>query len=163
MEKTHWRKLKDTNYLGSWDVVNNELILTIKSITTENVQSPDGKTEQLPVMNFNENYKPMILNATNFKNLSKALNSNFIEDWIGKKISIYVTSVKAFGSITDALRIKPNAPKTEKPLLTVDHAKYSEIMSKLQSGETTVETVSQYFELHPAVVETINVITKKSK
>lgn len=163
MEKTHWRKLKDTNFLGSWDIVNNELILTIKSITTENVQSPDGKTEQLPVMHFVENYKPMILNATNFKNISKAMNSNFIEDWINKKISIYVTPVKAFGQITDALRIKPNAPKTEKPILTIDHPKYPDVVEKIKSGETTIETVKQYFDLHPAVVEAINVLTKKSK
>lgn len=161
MEKTHWRKLKDTNFLGSWDIVNNELILTIKSIKTENVQSPDGKTEQLPVMHFVENYKPMILNATNFKNISKALNSNFIEDWTNKKISIYVTSVKAFGQITDALRIKPNAPKTEKQILTMDHPKFNDIMDKLKSGETTVETVQQYFDIHPAVMESIKVIIKK--
>jgi hypothetical protein len=161
MEKTHWRKLKDTNFLGSWDIVNNELILTIKSIITENVQSPDGKTEQLPVMHFIENYKPMILNATNFKNISKALNSNFIEDWINKKISIYVTPVKAFGQITDALRIKPNAPKTEKQILTMDHPKFNDIMGKLTSGETTVDTVKQYFDIHPAVMESINVIIKK--
>ena len=44
--KTHWRKLKDTNYLGSWDVVDNELILTINDIETKKVQSPDGKTEE---------------------------------------------------------------------------------------------------------------------
>jgi len=145
--KTHWRKLKDTNYLGSWDVVDKELILTIRNIETKKVSTPDGKSEELPVMTFNEDYKPMILNATNFKNIAKAHGSNFIEDWIGKKISIYITSVKAFGSVVDALRIKPTAPKVEKPELTADNPKFESIKNKLKSGETTLETVKQYFNI----------------
>ena len=145
--KTHWRKLKDTNYLGSWDVIDKELILTIKNIESKNVQSPDGKTEELPVMTFTEDYKPMILNATNFKNIAKAHGSNFIEDWIGKKVSIYITSVKAFGSVVDALRIKPSAPKIEKPELLPDNPKFESIKNKLKSGETTLDTVKQYFNI----------------
>jgi hypothetical protein len=145
--KTHWRKLKDTNYLGSWDVVDKELILTIKNIESKNVSTPDGKTEELPVMTFTEDYKPMILNATNFKNIAKAHGSNFIEDWIGKKVSIYITSVKAFGSVVDALRIKPSAPKVEKPELLPDNPKFESIKAKLKSGETTIDTVKQYFNI----------------
>ena len=145
--KTHWRKLKDTNYLGSWDVVDKELILTIKDIKTQKVSSPDGKSEELPVMTFVEDYKPMILNATNFKNLAKALNSNFIEDWLNKKCAIYITSVKAFGSVVDALRIKPTAPKVEKPELLPDNPKFESIKNKLKSGETTLDTVKQYFNI----------------
>jgi hypothetical protein len=150
--KTHWRKLKDTNYLGSWDVVDKELILTIKNIETKKVSTPDGKTEELPVMTFTEDYKPMILNATNFKNIAKAHGSNFIEDWIGKKISIYITSVKAFGSVVDALRIKPSAPKVEKPELTPDNPKFESIKAKLKSGETTIDTVKQYFNISDNVL-----------
>lgn len=145
--KTHWRKLKDTNYLGSWDVIDKELILTIKNIETKKVSTPDGKSEELPVMTFTEDYKPMILNATNFKNIAKAHGSNFIEDWIGKKVSIYITSVKAFGSVVDALRIKPTAPKVEKPELTADNSKFESIKNKLKSGETTIDTVKQYFNI----------------
>jgi hypothetical protein len=151
--KTHWRKLKDTNYLGSWDVVDKELILTIKNIETKKVSTPDGKTEELPVMTFTEDYKPMILNATNFKNIAKAHGSNFIEDWIGKKVSIYITSVKAFGSVVDALRIKPTAPKVEKPELTPDNAKFESIKNKLKSGETTIDTVKQYFNISDNVLK----------
>jgi len=150
--KTHWRKLKDTNYLGSWDVVDKELILTIKNIETKKVSTPDGKTEELPVMTFTEDYKPMILNATNFKNIAKAHGSNFIEDWIGKKVSIYITSVKAFGSVVDALRIKPSAPKVEKPELTPDNPKFESIKNKLKSGETTIDTVKQYFNISDNVL-----------
>ena len=154
--KTHWRKLKDTNYLGSWDIVDNELILTIADIETKKVQSPDGKTEELPVMTFKEDYKPMILNATNFKSIQKAHSSPFLEDWIGKKIAIYVTSVKAFGSVVDALRIKPNAPKINKTVLTIDNQKFKSIKEKLKTGETTIETIKQYFELTDDIINQLN-------
>jgi len=154
--KTHWRKLKDTNYLGSWDIVDKELILTIADIQSKNVQSPDGKTEELPVMTFKEDYKPMILNATNFKAIQKAYNSPYVEDWIGKKIAIYITTVKAFGSVVDALRIKPSAPKVDKPKLTAENPKYESIKAKLKSGETTIETVKQYFELTDDIINQLN-------
>lgn len=159
MEKTHWRKLKDTNYLGSWDVVDSQLILTIKELKTERVLSPDGKSEELPVMYWIEQYKPMIMNVTNLKAVEKATGSKFIEDWQGKKLAIYTTPVKAFGQTVDALRIKPNAPKTVKPNL--EGPKYDSAVEKLKTGETTIETIEQYFTVTDAQKKYFETLVKK--
>ena len=56
----------------------------------------------------------MILNATNCKMISKIYDTPYIEDWVGKWISIYIAKVKAFGEVVEALRIRNRIPTTEK-------------------------------------------------
>lgn len=106
-----YRKFMDKNYLGSWDVPDGEdLILTIDKAHQDDVKNERGSERKLTI-HFVEDYKPMILNATNSKAISKAYGSSKVEDWAGKKIGIYTTKVTAFGGTTDALRIRDFPPK----------------------------------------------------
>lgn len=111
---THWKKTCNINYLGSWDLESElgygTIILTIKSITEEEVVNPKTKEKtQETVCHFVEdNYKPMILNSTNKEAIAKSLGNPFIENWINQKISIHVEKVKAFGDVFDALRVSKN-------------------------------------------------------
>lgn len=123
--KTNWKKLTNPDYLGAYSLDDgngkyNDIIVTIKSVKTESVTGPEGKHETCPVAYFaDSNVKPMVLNATNMKTLEKLFHSKYIEDWSGGKIQIFVASVKAFGDVVDALRIRPYtpaAPKQEKPI-----------------------------------------------
>ena len=112
-QKTHWKKTCNPNYLGSWDLDDNQggfkkLNLTIAAIKQEEVMNPETSKKQIEtVCYFKEDYKPMILNNTNKKAISKAAKSDYIEDWAGTVITIKVEKVKAFGDIWDALRISP--------------------------------------------------------
>ncbi len=116
MERTHWKKLTNPDYLGAYSLEEGkDLILTIKSVGNEIVTGSDGKKEQCTVAKFSENVKPMILNVTNMKTIAKIYNNPYIEDWAGKKIQIYSAKVKAFGEIVDALRIREFIPHTEAP------------------------------------------------
>ena len=106
-----YRKFMDKNYLGSWDVPEDgDLILTIDHAARDDVKNERGSERKLTI-HFVEDYKPMILNATNSKAITAAHGSSKVEDWAGKKIAIYTTKVTAFGGTTDALRIRPTAPK----------------------------------------------------
>ena len=106
-----YRKFMDKNYLGSWDVPESEdLILTIDQAHQDDVKNERGSERKLTI-HFVEDYKPMILNATNSKAISAAFGSSKVEDWAGKKIAIYTTKVTAFGGTTDALRIRDYPPK----------------------------------------------------
>ena len=106
-----YRKFMDKNYLGSWDVPEDgDLILTIDHAARDDVKNERGSERKLTI-HFVEDYKPMILNATNSKAITAAHGSSKVEDWAGKKIAIYTTKVPAFGSVTDALRIRTTAPK----------------------------------------------------
>ena len=109
-----YRKFMDKNYLGSWDVPDGEdLILTIDKAHQDDVKNERGSERKLTI-HFVEDYKPMILNATNSKAISKAYGSSKVEDWAGKKIGIYTTKVTAFGGTTDALRIRNYPPRETK-------------------------------------------------
>lgn len=113
MEKfTHWKKLSNPDYLGSWVLQpNEEIVGTINAVVNEVVTGADGKKEQCSVLHFEEkDLKPMVLNATNCKTITKLAGSPYIEQWKGLKIQIYSTKVKAFGDMVDALRIRPEIP-----------------------------------------------------
>lgn len=109
-----YRKFMDKNYLGSWDVPDGEdLVLTIDRAARDDVKNERGSERKL-TLHFVEDYKPMILNATNSKALSEAVGSTKVEDWSGKRVAIYTTKVTAFGGTTDALRIRNYPPRETK-------------------------------------------------
>ncbi len=108
---THWKKLTNPDYLGAYSIENGqELVLPIKSVGNEMVTSTNGKKEECTVCHFVENAKPMILNATNMKMITKLYKTPYIEEWAGKKIQIGTEKVNAFGEITAALRIRQVIP-----------------------------------------------------
>lgn len=113
MEKTHYKKMRNPNFLGSWDLpMGKDLVVTIKGVKNEEVFNPsDNGKEICLVMALEGGYKPLILNSTNCKSITKAVGSPYVEDWTGKKISLYTKKVKAFGDTVDAIRVREYAPK----------------------------------------------------
>ena len=106
-----YRRFMDKNYLGAWDVPDEgDLILTIDRAARDDVKNERG-TERKLTIHFVEDYKPMILNATNAKAISEALGSTKVETWQGQRIAIYTQKVTAFGGTTDALRVRNFRPK----------------------------------------------------
>lgn len=113
MGLTHWKKLSNPNYLGAYSIEDNQdLILTISKVQQETVIGTDGKKDECIVCYFSDADKPMILNATNAKQIQKLLKTPYIEKWVGHKIQIGVEKVKAFGDIVEALRVRKFLPKT---------------------------------------------------
>lgn len=140
-----YRKFMDKNYLGAWDVPDGaDLVLTIDRAARDDVKNERG-TERKLTLHFVEDYKPMILNATNAKAISEATGSTKVETWQGKRIAIYTTKVTAFGGTTDALRIRSYPPKETKAYcdscgsLIEPHGNYSVnkivTMSKAKYGQ----------------------------
>jgi len=114
MNKTHWRKFHETEFLGAHDLQGlgkEEIVLKIKSANGANVKDQNGSSSNCLTMTFEGGAKPMIINTTNAKAVSKVVGSNFIEDWPGHHITVYIQKdVKAFGSVVDALRIRTTKP-----------------------------------------------------
>lgn len=140
-----YRKFMDKNYLGAWDVPDEgDLILTIDKAQRDDVKNERG-TERKLTLHFVEDYKPMILNATNAKAISEAIGSTKVEMWAGQRIAIYTQKVSAFGGTTDALRIRPYKPKETRAFcdncgsLIEPHGSYSVnkivTMSKAKYGQ----------------------------
>lgn len=140
--KTHWKKLTNPNYLGAYSIEDGkDLILTIKSVREEKVTGTDGKKDDCVVCYFYENVKPMILNSTNLKMIAKLYRTNFIEDWVGKRIQVGIEQVKAFGDIVDALRVRKIIPK-EKAESTIPCADCGDTIQP--SNGLTAEELAAY-------------------
>ncbi|MBK7695511.1 MAG: hypothetical protein IPI30_14665 [Saprospiraceae bacterium] len=87
--KTHWKKLTNPNYIGAYSMPEGkDLTVEITDVKREVVKGEGGKTDECTILYLKDS-KPMILNVTNSKMISKVHNTPFIEDWIGKKITLY--------------------------------------------------------------------------
>lgn len=107
---THWKKLTDPKYIGSYDFKpEQELKVTIEKIENVNIELFNGKkleTKNCILAHFKGAKKPMILNKENMKIITKVTATPYIEQWVGKELTLYVTKVAAFGSMVDAVRVK---------------------------------------------------------
>lgn len=104
---THWKKLNNPDYLGAYAFdPGEEKTATIDYVKQELVTGADGKKEQCIVAHFRDNdLKPLILNATNCKTITNLYKTPYIEEWNGKKITMHVEQVRAFGDLVDAVRV----------------------------------------------------------
>lgn len=115
--KTHWKKVvSDPNFLGEADFQENEeKIATIDRVESEvEVATAEGKSKKA-VLFFVEQLKPLILNVTNSKAITKVAGSPYFEDWPGVEIQLYIDpNVRAFGEIVSAVRVRPRKPAARK-------------------------------------------------
>ena len=126
-EHVHWKKLTNPDYIGAYAFERNEeKTATIKDVRQEMVAGADGKREECTVVYFKEaDLKPLILNRTNAKTITKLYGTGYIDEWVGRKITMVVKSVRAFGETVDAVRIKAEVPraKSAAPILCEDCGK----------------------------------------
>lgn len=166
-EKHHIRKLQDNNYLGEWDLpTTNEgkKIVTIKKVESAEVIGANKSKSIKPLIYFNEFSKPLVLNATNRKAITTALQSPYIEDWIGKRIELYrVKSLKAFGEILDAIRVKNEVPKVIKETLTEQHPRFKGACESLKNKKTTISEIQKLFDIPENVLTILKKHENESK
>ena len=124
---------------------NPELLVTINRIESRMVTNIDGKNESCVVAVL-EGQKPMILNATNLKSITKVLGTPFIEQWAGRQITLYVKKVKAFGDVVDALRVRETVSKES---LTPNHPKWNDAKAAIKAGTVTIEQIQKKYLVSP--------------
>jgi hypothetical protein len=150
---SHWRNLmKDNKYLGSWDLeVNGKYeprIVTIEKIFQDVMVGEMGKEDKV-FIKLKEFQKAMVANRSNFKRLEVFFGSFNPDDYIGKQIVLSVEKVKSPQGMVDALRFSTRPlPKQEKP--TLDDARFAKALQALQDGKTTVEKLTNDFNLNQA-------------
>lgn len=113
MTQTHWKKLTNPNYLGAYAFdENQEMVVKIKEVRVESVQNAQGK-EDKPVAYFEGGQvKPLILNSSCMKSITKVAGTPYIEKWAGVKVQLYVDrAVPAFGTITEGVRVRDFPPQ----------------------------------------------------
>lgn len=104
--------MKESKFLKKEDVGHGKLV-TITSLEQQNVAMEDQPSELKWIVHFREFQKGMVLNWTNIQLISKALNTEETNDWIGKQVVVYEdANVSYGGKITGGIRVrtKKNTP-----------------------------------------------------
>lgn len=98
-------------FLGGWSFENGDETLTIDSIGEEEMYDAEtgGKKKGL-VLRFRDKDLPMVLNVTNAEAIAEVTGSDRIADWIGKRIIVGTSRIKAFGKMHDAIRVRTTKP-----------------------------------------------------
>lgn len=145
-KKTHWKALTNPDYLGAYAIeAGKDIIATIRFVNEESVIGADGKKEDCTVAHFQEpSIKPMILNSTNCKTITKLYKTPYIEEWSGRKIQIFAERVKAFGEVVEALRIRPFVPKITVPKQSTPIACADCGIAIEPFGKMSAEQLAQY-------------------
>ena len=153
--KTHWKKVFNKEYLGSHDLDDGkDLVAVIDRVEIREVKGGDGKESKCNVAVFKGKVKPMILNVTNCKAVKKLCGSNYIEDWKEIPVTIYVDDkVKAFGEITEGLRIREKSPNIEKPELTPEHEMWGKAVEHLSKPGSTIKDITKRYKVSKENIE----------
>ena len=156
VSKTHYRNVFKSDHLGSADLEDLieqgvQLCFTIKEVRQEKGAKVAGKKGDFNIAYFVEKIKPLVLNATNSKQLSIFAKSKFVEDWSGLYIELYVEeNVKAVsGGITQGVRIRPVLPQKikQKPIFGKEN------FEKAKNANATKEQIEQRYILLPDIYQ----------
>jgi hypothetical protein len=100
MTESKFLKKEDLDY-------DNGNLVTIAKIEQQNVALQDSEEDLKWCMYFKEFKKPMVLNSTNIQLTVKATGTDETDEWIGKKIVIYVDDNVSFGGkLVGGIRIR---------------------------------------------------------
>jgi hypothetical protein len=95
-----------SKYLKSSDVKDKPVTATISHVSVELVGQGKDQ-ERKPVLHFEGNAKPMVLNKTNAITLDNAFGDT--EEWAGHKVRIHCVETTYGGRAIDGIRVKPLA------------------------------------------------------
>jgi len=137
------------NYLGAYALEpNQDLIVEITEVKTESVMNADGRNEDCLVAHLKD-HKPLIVNKTNAKAIAKVCGSNYIEDWKGKQIALYISNVKAFGELVEAIRVRTVAPKA-KSKRKLNEDDFKKLVKAVADGSYSLDDALSNFVLNDA-------------
>lgn len=101
-------------FLGGWSFADGDKVLTITKVGEEEFRDVEtGGTKKGLVVHFKEVELPMVLNVTNATTIAEVTGTDIMQEWVGKKISLGTSKVKAFGQVHDAIRVRNVKPDDE--------------------------------------------------
>lgn len=142
MSKCHWKRMINLEYLGAYALDEGEdKTLTIDHVAREKVTGNNGRSEECLVCHWRENERPMILNRTNCKTITKVVGSPYIEDWQGKSVILYADVTRLAGESVECLRIRNYAPRaTDKVLKCAECGKDISGKGSMSASEVAAYT-----------------------
>ena len=158
-KNTHWRKVMNTTYLNGDEIKKGDTIVTIAGWKEEMIYSQRDKQKEPQVtMYFKELTKPMIMTNRKAKQISTALDTPIMEDWIGKKITMYPVKERHFGEEFEVITFKKAVIKKE--VFNSSHPKWDAACKAIKDGNSSVEAIEKHYSLTEAVKTQLNKLTE---
>ena len=117
------RLLFPTQYLSAADLRKEDRTVTIRGVTVDELKTSQG-SEKKPCVYFEETKaaadrdgkkeKRLVLNKTNAMTIA-SLYGYEVDEWKGKRITLYPTQADAFGKTVDCIRVRPTVPPAAAP------------------------------------------------
>ena len=108
---THIMTMFDSDFLYFYDLPSKEYAVEIDRVEQGEAKNSTG-TKKMPFLYFVGHKKALGLNKTNTKTIVRLYGTE-VEKWVGKRLTLYVTTVDAFGETVPCIRIKPEQPAAE--------------------------------------------------
>ena len=142
---THWKKLVNPDYIGAYSLEDGkDLTVTILDVKREMITGDAGRKEECTVAQL-KGQKPMILNRTNCKTIAAIHKTPYIENWKGKKITLYITTTKLKGEEVECLRIRSISPAL--PELNKQSLKWEGAVNALKAGKVSISKIEASYYL----------------
>lgn len=143
-EKTHWKRLINTDYIGAYAIPEGEdLTVRIEYVQVEEVHGAQGKKDMCSVAHL-KGHKPMILNVTNSKSIAK-LYGPYIEDWAGKPITLFASTTRLAGETVECLRIRPKV--AERKPSQISDERLTKAIDAIKAGTYSTDDLRKSFIL----------------
>jgi len=149
--ETHWRKLKNEKYLGSWDLEKDGkfiiVTVTIDKIFNAEMTGQMGK-QQKTFIKFKEFQKQMIMNTTNFKRLENQFKIFDPNQFIGKQVYLNVEKVDSPEGKVDALRFLSKEVKSASDVKkTLSDERFDDALKSIIEKTFTKDDLLKKFQL----------------
>ena len=121
---THYKSMMESPYVGAWDLNEKDVTVTIDRVEKGLVKSKEKpKGDKKPIIFFVGKEKPFVANVTNCKTIAGMYGPQ-VEQWRGKKITLFATTTESGGQTVDCIRVRPKVPSESKqaaPAAPADH------------------------------------------
>jgi hypothetical protein len=149
----HWKQLVNPKYLGCYSLPDgNDMVITIDHVTKEEVVGNKGAKQERIVAYIKGN-KPMIINNTNAKTISKMYTPD-VDNWAGKQITVYASTAQFQGETVEALRVRTAKP--QKPKLTPSSDKWDGAIKALKAGNVKMDQIKSIYDITKKDEEALN-------
>ena len=102
-------EMRESKFLKQTDIGAGAL-MTVEGCERHNVAKEGAEPEHKWCLTFAESDKPLVLNSTNIQLCERIFGSDDTDEWVGKKIVLYVDpNVSYGGKVVGGIRVR--APK----------------------------------------------------
>lgn len=136
------------NFLGAWSFKNGDEVLTITAVKEEEMfdAQTGGKKKGMCVY-VAEKELPMVLNKTNASMIAEVTGTDVIGEWIGKRICVGTERVKAFGKVSEAIRVRDRIPEPVKAAEPASEAQMERIKALIAEGTINEPALCKYLKI----------------